>query len=111
MVNDKGDLVTYNEATNGKDFMKAVTTNLGLFGFVYKMTMNVEPKEYIVQTTNVYHTVKNTLSDPTQLKVGIKSKGTTFSVHNCALGFCRGTLVYGDILVSVQQLGSHQTSP
>ena len=84
VVNDKGDLVTYNQANDGEDFMKAVTTNLGLFGFVYKMTMNVEPKEHIVETTNAFHTVRDTLSDPAKLKVRIRV-GVLHSMYRTVL--------------------------
>ena len=49
--------------------MKAVTTNLGLFGFVYKMTLEVEPREIIVETVNDFVKVSNSIADKEKLKV------------------------------------------
>jgi hypothetical protein len=77
VVNDRGELVTYNKANKGAAFMRAVTTNLGLFGFVYKMTMNVCPQENIVETTNAFYTVSDTISDPTKLKALVEENWST----------------------------------
>ena len=71
VVNDSGELVTYNKTTEGEDFMKAVTTNLGLFGFVYKTTMKVEPREYLVETSNEFRSVRDTIADKEKLKVSV----------------------------------------
>ena len=69
VVNDKGDLVTYSRADDGEEFMNAVTTNLGLFGFVYKMTLAVKQNKITVETHNEYHSVKDTLTNSSKLKV------------------------------------------
>ena len=74
LVNDQGWLVTYSKANDGEDFMKAVSTNLGLFGFVYKMTLDVEPRQVIVKTENVFQSVRDVLTDASKLKVSVTAK-------------------------------------
>ncbi|XP_065842913.1 L-gulono-1,4-lactone dehydrogenase-like [Oscarella lobularis] len=76
-VNDQGDLVTYNEESTSAEFMKAVTTNLGLFGFVYKMTLEVKPREIIVETVNDFIKVSNSIADKEKLKQMVENNFST----------------------------------
>ncbi|XP_062512143.1 uncharacterized protein LOC134187974 [Corticium candelabrum] len=77
LVNDQGWLVTYSKANDGEDFMKAVSTNLGLFGFVYKMTLDVEPRQVIVKTENVFQSVRDVLTDASKLKTLAEANWST----------------------------------
>lgn len=50
IVDARGELVIYSEATHGAEVMSAVRLNLGLFGIVYRVHLRVEPDYRVHQT-------------------------------------------------------------
>eukprot|EP00118_Oscarella_pearsei_P025197 m.307717 g.307717 ORF g.307717 m.307717 type:complete len:730 (+) comp42705_c0_seq1:193-2382(+) len=67
VVNSDGELITYSETD--EPMLRAVTTSMGLFGFIYKITFEVDGTLNIVQTHNSFeHTVGDTLISGAALK-------------------------------------------
>eukprot|EP00118_Oscarella_pearsei_P000465 m.4998 g.4998 ORF g.4998 m.4998 type:complete len:762 (+) comp11845_c0_seq1:153-2438(+) len=71
IVNSKGEVVTYDKTNESNESMlRAVTTSMGLFGFIYKTTFKVNPKQNIVVTENNVkdYTVGKTLISAADIK-------------------------------------------
>ncbi|XP_065846489.1 uncharacterized protein [Oscarella lobularis] len=76
VVNSSGDLCIYDRTDEAR--LRAVTTSMGLFGFIYKIKFKVLPKELIVKAVNSFeYKVGDTLLNASNLKALVSKNFST----------------------------------